>query len=118
VAAVEREPAGGLQALDRQAGEQRHSFGLLALDFAAQARGLGDQWETGLLGAERSALEDARFVAAFVAFPAARAGCAFGALFALAGGFSTARWRFREKRPSAVAAPGARCCPAEWAGCL
>ena len=60
---------------------------MLALDCAAQARGLGGQWEAGLLGAERSALEDARFVAAFVAFPAARAGFAFRAVFALAGGF-------------------------------
>jgi hypothetical protein len=109
VAAVESEPAGGLQALGGQAGQQRHGFGLLALDGAAQACGLGGQGEAGLLGAERSALEDACFGAAFVAFPAARAGGAVRPVFALAGGFSPARWRFREKRRPGVPAPGARC---------
>jgi hypothetical protein len=86
---------------------------LLALDFTSQACGLGREWEADLFGSDGSALEDARFVSAFVAFPAASMGFAFSAVFALAGRFSTACWRFREKRLSAVPARGVGCYPVE-----
>ena len=118
MAAVEREPVGSLQALEREAGEQGHGVGWLAFDFTAQTRGLGAQGKTGLLGADGCALENARFVAAFVAFPAAGARGAFRAVLALAGGVASARRWFREKRRAAVPGPGVRSGPALWAGCL
>ena len=106
VAAIESEPAGGIQALWWQAGQQGHSLRLLPLDFATQAGGLGHEGEAGLLGGDGCALEDADFVPAFVSFPAASLGFSLSTDFGRVGCFSAVRWGFREKRPEAAPARG------------
>jgi hypothetical protein len=116
--AVESEPAGGIEMSGRQAAEQGHGFGLLALDFAAQTRGLGSQWKAGGLGGDRSALEDAGFLPAFVGFAGGCERAALGAHFALPILFSSRRWRLREKRRPEVPARGARWLRARRADCL
>jgi len=68
VLAVELEPAGRGQLLRRTAGHQGYGFGWVAIDFAAQARGLGGQGEASLLGGDRGGVDGAGFRAAFVAF--------------------------------------------------
>jgi len=118
MAAVEIEPPGGIEAFGWQAGQQRHGFGLLGLDFAPQKRGLGREGEAGLLGSDGSALEDASFEPALVAFAAAGASAAQSAIFALTSGVSSGCWRFREKRLPAVGARGVRYFSERPAGCL
>ncbi|MEO7317774.1 MAG: hypothetical protein ABIZ56_02170, partial [Chthoniobacteraceae bacterium] len=104
VAAVEGEPADGVEAPGRRAAQQCDGLRWAALDFTPQARGLGGEGEAGLLGADRSASQDAGFVSAFVAFARAGEGLALGADFVLPGRLCTARWSLREKRQPAVRA--------------
>lgn len=106
-----RRPGGALR-------EQGDALRLPALDFAAQPRGLGGEGESGLLGGDGGALQDADFVPAFVALPGAGEGLALGADFAFCGGLCTPRWSFREKRRRAVPARCVRCSASLWAGWL
>ncbi len=116
--AVVGEPGARVEAPGWQAAEQCHGLGLLAGDFAAQARGLGGQWEADGLGGDRCALQDAGFLPAFVGFSGGGERAALGACFALPVLFSTRRRRLREKRRLEVPARGARWLRARQAGCL
>jgi hypothetical protein len=118
VAAIQGEPAGGIEVPGWQAAEQGDALGWLALDLAAQARGLGGEREAGLLGGDGGALQDAGFQPAFVAFAAAGQGPGRRTDLTRPGALGAGRWRVREKRPAAVPARGTRWLRAPWVDCL
>ena len=118
VAAVQSEPAGGIEAIGWHAAQQGDALGLAALDFTPQARGLGGEGEAGLLGGDGGALQDAGFAPAPVALAGAGEGFALGTDFALCGGLCAPRRGLREKKRPAVRARCARCSASPWAGCL
>lgn len=62
------QPAGGVEFRGREAGDQRHGFGCPALDFAAQARGLGGEGKAGLFGGDAGRADGPGFGAAAVTF--------------------------------------------------
>jgi hypothetical protein len=72
---VALEPAGGRELLRGQAGDQRHVFGRPAIDFPAQAGGLGGEGESGLLGRDGRRANRPGFGAAPIAFVGAGEGC-------------------------------------------
>jgi hypothetical protein len=118
--AVEFEPIEGVEALGRQAGDEGDGLGALAVDFAAQEGGLGGKGEVRVLGRNGSALQDAGFLAAFVAFAAAGLRLSVGAdlrRFGCPASAGSGNGWLREKRQPAVAALCVRCFPAPWAGC-
>jgi hypothetical protein len=102
--AIEREPIDGVEALGGQAGHEGHGLCAAAFDFSSQEGALGGEGKVRLLRGDGSALNDAGFLAAFIALASAGLRLALDADLRLLGGLFSGSGGFREKRQPGAAA--------------